>query len=132
MPSTRPPYAAVFRQQMVELVRSGRTPGELAREFEPSAQAIRNWVAQVDRDAGERSDGLRTEEREELRRLRRENRRLREEREILAKATACSKALPVDSLVRDLTLSRFEPASVLTRVVRRHSSGSRKPSAGFA
>ena len=55
------PVAAVFRQQMVELVRSGRTPGALAREFEPSAQAIRNWVAQADRDAGERSDGLRTE-----------------------------------------------------------------------
>ena len=73
MPSTRPPYPAVFRQQMIELVRSGRTPGELAREFEPSAQAIRNWVAQADRDAGERSDGLRTEEREELRRLRWEN-----------------------------------------------------------
>ena len=73
---------------MVELVRSGRTPGELAREFEPSAEAIRNWVAQADRDAGERTDGLSTEDGEELRRLRRENRRLREEREILAKATA--------------------------------------------
>ena len=69
---------------MVELVRSGRTPGELAREFEPSAEAIRNWVAQVDRDAGERTDGLSTEDGEELRRLRWENRRLREEREILA------------------------------------------------
>jgi transposase len=67
---------------MVELVRSARTPGELAREFEPSAEAIRNWVAQADRDAGKRSDGLRTEEQEEIRRLRRENRRLREEREI--------------------------------------------------
>ena len=80
--------AAEFRQQMVDLVRSGRAPEDLAREFEPSAQAIRTWVAQAGRDAGERSDGLRTEEREELRRLRRENRRLREEREILAKATA--------------------------------------------
>ena len=88
MPKTRPPYPAVFRQQMVELVRSGRTPGELAREFEPSAQAIRNWVAQAGRDGGERADGLRSKEGEELRRLRRENRRLREEREILAKATA--------------------------------------------
>ena len=88
MPHTRPPYPAAFRQQMVELVRSGRTPGELAREFEPSAQAIRNWVVQAARDGGERSDGLRSEERAELRRLRRENRRLREEREILAKATA--------------------------------------------
>ena len=85
MPKSRPPYPAAFRQQMVELVRSGRTPGELAREFEPSAEAIRNWVAQAERDAGERTDGLRTEEREEVRRLRRENRRLREERDILAK-----------------------------------------------
>ena len=72
MPKSRPPYPAAFRQQMVELVRSGRTPGELAREFEPSAEAIRNWVAQADRDAGKRSDGLRTEEHEEIRRLRRE------------------------------------------------------------
>ena len=88
MPKSRPPYPAAFRQQMVELVRSGRTPGELAREFEPSAEAIRNWVAQADRDAGKRTDGLRTEEQEEIRRLRRENRQLREEREILAKATA--------------------------------------------
>ena len=79
MPKSRPPYPAAFRQQMVELVRSGRTPGELAREFEPSAEAIRNWVAQADRDAGERTDGLSTEDGEELRRLRRENRRLREE-----------------------------------------------------
>ena len=63
-------------------------PEELAREFEPSAQTIRNWAAQVDRDESRRSDGLTTEEREELRRLRRDNRRLREEREILAKATA--------------------------------------------
>ncbi len=54
---------------MVELVRSGRTPEALAREFEPSAQAIRNR-AQAGRDAGERTDGLRTEEREEMRRLR--------------------------------------------------------------
>ena len=68
MPKTRPPYPAVFRQQMVELVRSGRTPGELAREFEPSAQAIRNWVAQAGRDGGERADGLRSEEGEERRR----------------------------------------------------------------
>ena len=88
MPRSRPPYPAAFRQQMVELVRSGRTPGELSREFEPSAESIRNWVAQSERDVGERTDGLRSEDREELRRLRRENRRLREEREILAKATA--------------------------------------------
>jgi transposase len=69
-------------------VRSGRTPEELAKEFEPSAGAIRTWVKQADLDQGIRSDGLTTEERGELRRLRRENRQLRMEREILKKATA--------------------------------------------
>ena len=88
MSRSRPPYAPAFRRQRVELVRGGRTPEGLAREFEPSAQAIRNWTAQADRDEGKRGDGLSTGEGEEVRRLRRENRRLREEREILAKATA--------------------------------------------
>jgi len=73
---------------MVELVRSGRNPEGLAREFEPTAQAIRNWVAQADRDEGRRADGLTTAERQELSRLRRENRQLRIEREILSKAAA--------------------------------------------
>jgi len=73
---------------MVELVRVGRSPEALGREFEPSAQAIRNWVSQADRDEGRRSDGLTSSEREELRRLRRENRQLRQERDILAKAAA--------------------------------------------
>lgn len=88
MSNARPPYPAEFREQMVELVRSGRSPEELSRQFEPSAQAIRNWVSQADRDEGRRSDGLTSAEREELRRLRRENRQLRQEREILAKAAA--------------------------------------------
>ena len=52
MSMTRPPYASEFREQMVELVLSGRSPEELAREFEPSAQSIRNWVSQADRDGG--------------------------------------------------------------------------------
>jgi transposase len=73
---------------MVELVRAGREPEELAQEFEPSAESVRNWVKQADRDDGRREDGLTTVEREELRRLRRENRQLREEREILKKAAA--------------------------------------------
>jgi transposase len=73
---------------MVELVRAGRSPEELSREFEPSAQSISNWVAQADRDAGKRKDGLTTIEREELTRLRRENRQLKLEREILSKAAA--------------------------------------------
>ncbi len=88
MGKTRPPYPPEFRRQMVELVRSGRSPEQLAREFEPTAQSIRNWAAQADLDDGLRSDGLTTAEREELRRLRRDNRRLREEREILKKAAA--------------------------------------------
>jgi len=88
MPKSRPPYPPEFRRQMVELVHAGRSPEELAKEFEPTAQAIRNWVAQSDRDDGRRDDGLTSVEREELRRLRRENKQLRIEREILAKAAA--------------------------------------------
>ena len=88
MPRSRPPYSPEFRQELVQLVRSGRTPEDLSKQYEPSAQAIRNWVAQADRDAGRREDGLTTAERDELRRLRRDNRRLREEREILKKAAA--------------------------------------------
>lgn len=71
---------------MVELVRAGRTPEELAKEFEPTAQSIRNWVLQADRDEGRREDGLTSAEKQELARLRREVRQLREEREILKKA----------------------------------------------
>ena len=88
MPKTRPPYPPEFRRQMAELVRAGRSIEELAREFEPSTQAIRNWVAQADRDEGRRSDGLTSAEREELNRLRRENRQLKLERDILSKAAA--------------------------------------------
>jgi transposase len=73
---------------MVDLVRSGRTPQELSREFEPSAQAIWNWVRQADRDEGRRQDGPTSAKRKELTRLRRENRQLRHERDILAKAAA--------------------------------------------
>ena len=88
MPKSHTPYSPEFRARIIELVRKGRTPEQLARQFEPSAQAIRNWVRQAERDAGHRQDGLTTIEQEELRRLRRENRTLREEREILKKAAA--------------------------------------------
>ena len=69
-------------------MKAGRTTEELIREFEPTAQTIHNWVKQSDLDTGVRSDGLTTEEREELRLLRRENKRLRMEQEILKKAAA--------------------------------------------
>jgi transposase len=81
-------YPPEFRQQLIELVRAGRTPEELSREFEPSAQTIRNWVVQADRDRGVRSDGLTSAEREELGRLRRQVRQLKVERDILGKAAA--------------------------------------------
>ena len=88
MPKSPPPYPPEFRRRLVELVRAGRSPTELAKEFEPSEQCIRNWVKQADRDAGKRQDGLTTTEKDELARLRREVRALREERAILAKAAA--------------------------------------------
>jgi transposase len=88
MPRTHKPYPEEFKKRMIALVRGGETPEALSKRFEPSAQAIRNWVAQADRDEGRRDDGLTTSERDELQRLRRENERLREEREILKKAAA--------------------------------------------
>lgn len=88
MPRTRRPYPAEFRQQIVEMVRAGHKPVELAKEFEPSVGSIRAWVRQADLDDGLREDGLTTEEREELRELRRENRELKKDREILVKAAA--------------------------------------------
>ena len=88
MPRTRTPYPADFRDQIVALSRTGRSIEDLAREFEPCAATIHGWVKQADRDGGRRTDGLTSEERDELRRLRRENRQLRQERDILAKAAA--------------------------------------------
>jgi transposase len=81
-------YTPEFKRQMVDLVRGGRTPAELSREFGPTAWTISLWVRQDARDRGKGDGGLTTAEREELTRLRRENRKLKEEREILAKAAA--------------------------------------------
>jgi transposase len=88
MSKSRRSYPAEFRRQMVELVGAGRTPEELAREFEPTAQSIRNWVSQSERKTGGGNGAVTIAEREELHRLRRENRQLRLEREILSKAAA--------------------------------------------
>jgi len=72
MPRTRTPYLPEYRQQISELVRAGRSPEELTREFEATAQAIRNWLKHADLDEGRRQDGLTTAERQELARLRRD------------------------------------------------------------
>lgn len=88
MPRTRPPYPKEFRQQIVALAQNGRPPKDLAEEFEPGEATIRHWLKQADLDDGVRDDGLTTKERGEICRLRKENRRLQQERDILAKAAA--------------------------------------------
>src|SRR5260370_38571317 len=88
MPKSHARYAAEYRRRMVELVRTGRSPDDLAMEFEPTAQSIRNGVAQAERDAGRRLNGLTSEERQKLSWLGRESRGVREDREKLSKAAA--------------------------------------------
>lgn len=90
-PRSRPPYSPEFGRQMVDLVRAGRNPDDLAREFEPTGQSIRCWVAAADRQDGRREDvppAMAAAERDELARPRREVRQLRLERDILSKAAA--------------------------------------------
>ena len=87
VPRTRPPYPPEFRRQAIELVRSGTPLKQVAAELGVSEQTLRNWRGRQEVDAG-RAEGLTTEEREELRRLRRENRRLQQERDILKAAAA--------------------------------------------
>lgn len=88
MPRTRNPYPADFREQIITLAQAGRSVESLAREFEPCVATIHGWVKQAARDSGDRDDGLTGAEREELRSLRKENRQLRQERDILSKAAA--------------------------------------------
>jgi transposase len=88
VPRTRPPYPQQFRLEAVELVRSGRSIRDVSDSLGVSQQTLRNWVKQTQLDLRERDDGLTTDEREELRRLRRENARLKQEREILKRAAA--------------------------------------------
>jgi transposase len=91
MPKSGPPYSPEFRRQMVNLVRAVRSPEDLAGEFEPTAQSIGARVAAADKQEGRREEalpGLAASERDELARLRRENKQLRLERDILSKAAA--------------------------------------------
>jgi transposase len=88
VPKTRPAYPEEFRREAVQMLRAGRTPRELAESLGVSEQTLRNWRRQAQLDRGERDDGLTSDEREELRRLRRENVRLRQERDLLKRAAA--------------------------------------------
>ena len=88
MPKTRPAYPPEFRREAVQMLRAGRTPRELAESLGVSEQTLRNWRRQDQVDRHERDDGLTSDERDELRRLRRENARLKQERDLLKRATA--------------------------------------------
>lgn len=89
MPKSKPPYPEQFRREALELVRQGRSIPDVAESLGITAQSLRNWKRQDERDRGARGDGgLTSAEREELRRLRRENKRLEQERDILKRATA--------------------------------------------
>lgn len=89
MPTSHPAYPPEFRREAIRLARSsGKSKAQLARELEISSDTLRAWVRQADIDEGLRADGVTTAELEEVRRLRREVRQLREEKEILLKAAA--------------------------------------------
>lgn len=90
MPPTRPPYPPEFKEEAVRLMRSSEKPlARISRELDVSEQTLRNWEKQQQIDEGER-EGLTTDEKEELARLRRENKVLRQEKEILRKARPSS------------------------------------------
>ena len=88
MPRTRPASPPEFRREAIELLRQGRSPRELSESLGVSEQTLRNWRRQDQIDRHERDDGLTTDERDELARLRRENTRLRQERDLLKRAAA--------------------------------------------
>ncbi len=88
VPRTRPAYPPEFRREAVELLRAGRALSDLSESLGVSQQTLRNWRRQDELDRHERGDGLRSDEREELARLRRENLRLRQERDLLKRAAA--------------------------------------------
>ena len=88
VPRTRPAYPPEFRREAIELLRQGRSPRELSESLGVSEQTLRNWRRQDQIDRHERDDGVTSDERAELARLRRENQRLRQERDLLKRAAA--------------------------------------------
>ena len=88
VPKTRPAYPEEFRREAVQMLRAGRTPRELSESLGVSQQTLRNWRRQDQLDRHERDDGVTADERDELRRLRRENARLKQERDLLKRAAA--------------------------------------------
>jgi len=106
VPRTRPPYPPEFRREAIKLVRiSSKSQHQIAEDLGISDVTLRNWIKQAERDEGKRPDGLSTDEREELARLRRENQTLRMERKILRKAALFSPGKPA-SRRRDLRADR--------------------------
>lgn len=88
MPPTRPPYPPEFKEEAIRLMLSSdKSLARISRELDVAEQTLRNWRKQEEIDEGER-EGLSTDEKEELRRLRRENKILRQEKEVLRKAAA--------------------------------------------
>ena len=88
VPKTRPAYPPAFRHEAVQMLRAGRTPAELAKSLGVSEQTLRNWRRQDQADRRERTDVPTSAELEELRQLRRENARLKQERDLLKRAAA--------------------------------------------
>ncbi len=101
MPRRPAAYPPAYREQIIALARAGKSAKELSQEFEPSEQTIRNWIFQAEADRGARPGAMTSDERAELSRLRRENRQLKVERDILGKAAAWfareSGTIPSDS-----------------------------------
>jgi transposase len=127
-PKTSKRYTREFRRELVALHRAGRSIPELSREFGPTPWTIALWVKQADRDSGRGDGGLTTNEREELARLRRENKRLKMEREILAKAaTTWAQGFSTSQAKRHratmLSSSELRPQNVNIEVIliKRHS-----------
>jgi transposase len=127
VPRTRPPYPEEFKREAIELVRlTGKSVRQVAKDLGISEVSLRNWIKEAERDEGKRPDGLSSDEREELQRLRRENQTLRMEREILKKAAApvppfrkttrsrCERLAPTGLRLRGLPRGLSKPAAQLS------------------